>query len=144
MKYLRRKPSYSVQFDWDTSVNQTKRTTTNTLVRFKTYINTVLILIQRKWKDLLEMVNILWMKLLLKLNQFYDTIPLINRNLKAVMINTTFKPSIINTALKPSMLQSLNFDAYVKINVIQTILSTGVVLFQHLIIILFYYYYFQK
>ena len=144
MKHLKRKPSYSVQFDWDTSVNQTKRTTTYTLVGLKTYINAVLILIQKKWKDLLEIVNIIWMKLLLKWNQFSDNIPLINRNLKAVMMNTTFKPSIINTALKPSMLQSLNFDAYVKINVIQTILSTGVVLFQHLIIILFYYYYFQK
>ena len=65
----------------------------------------------------------------------------INRQVKTVKndVNTALKPS-----LKPSLLQSMNFDAYVKINVLQTILSTGVILFQHLIIILFYYYYFQK
>ena len=129
-----------------------------TILKAKIYLSTIIIIIQRKWRDLILMFDLYYRQFLnycwnqlhqLKLfatdsrsssssSSSSTSSKQINSQVKTVN-NDALKP-----ALKPSLLQSMNFDAYVKINVLQTILSTGVILFQHLIIILFYYYYFQK
>ena len=128
-----------------------------TILKAKIYLTTIIIIIQRKWRDLILMFNLYYRQFLNYCwNQLHQlkifatdsrsssssssrtSSKQINSQVKTVN-NDALKP-----ALKPSLLQSMNFDAYVKINVLQTILSTGVILFQHLIIILFYYYYFQK
>ena len=127
-----------------------------TILKAKIYLTTIIIIIQRKWRDLILMFDLYYRQFLNycwnQLHQFKifatdsrsssssssTSSKQINSQVKTVN-NDALKP-----ALKPSLLQSMNFDAYVKINVLQTILSTGVILFQHLIIILFYYFYFQK
>lgn len=162
--FSKKSRSYSVQFDWDTEATNTisrdskvKTIISTTSMKAKIYVTTIIIILQTKWRDLIVMFDLytrqIWNYCWNQLHQFKifatDTTigssstssKQINRQVKTVNndVNTTLKPS-----LKPSLLQSINFDAYVKINVLQTILSTGVIIFQHLIIILFYYYYFQK
>lgn len=152
-----KKPSYSVQFDWDTETTsisidtKVKTILSTTILKAKIYLTTIIIIIQRKWRDLIltfdlcyrQSLNYCWnqlhrFKIFATDSRSSSSSKQVNNQVKIVN-NDALKP-----ALKPSLLQSMNFDAYVKINVLQTILSTGVILFQHLIIILFYYYYFQK
>jgi hypothetical protein len=137
-----------------------KTIVSTTFLKAKIYLTTIIIIIQRKWRDLILMFALYYRQFLNycwnQLHQFKiftaDSRSSSNSSSSSSSSNSkqinsqvkTVNNDALKPALKPSLLQSMNFDAYVKINVLQTILSTGVILFQHLIIILFYYYYFQK